>query len=62
MHSFRLTAILKLRFGPGIYPGPILIISFDGGGVKGTLGAQIIKRLAVEFPDLIDRASVFAGM
>jgi hypothetical protein len=42
--------------------GPILIISFDGGGVKGTLGAQIIKRLATDFPDLISRTSVFAGV
>jgi hypothetical protein len=42
--------------------GPILIISFDGGGVKGTLGAQIIKRLAAEFPDLISRTSVFSGV
>ena len=40
---------------------PVLILSFDGGGVKGTMTAEIVKRLSDRYPDLVARTDVFAG-
>ena len=40
---------------------PLLILSLDGGGVKGTMTAEIIKRLAEKYPGLLASIDVFAG-
>ncbi|MBO8138511.1 MAG: patatin-like phospholipase family protein [Desulfotomaculum sp.] len=37
------------------------IIAFDGGGVRGVLTVNILKRLNKIFPDLINSVNLFAG-
>jgi len=37
------------------------IISFDGGGVRGTLSSRILKRLVLDNPTLIKHTDLFAG-
>jgi patatin-like phospholipase/acyl hydrolase len=37
------------------------IITFDGGGVRGSLMATLIKRLADKFPKLLSEVNLFAG-
>ena len=45
-----------------VTPGrPLVILSLDGGGVKGTMTAEIIKRLAEKYPGLLASIDVFAG-
>lgn len=40
---------------------PYRIITFDGGGVRGSLMATLVKRLVDQFPDLLDQVDLFAG-
>ena len=37
------------------------IITFDGGGVRGSLMATLVKRLVNQFPNLLDQVDLFAG-
>ena len=37
------------------------IITFDGGGVRGSLMATLIKRLVDRFPNLLNEVNLFAG-
>ncbi len=37
------------------------VITFDGGGVRGSLMATLVKRLVDEFPILLDQVDLFAG-
>ena len=37
------------------------IITFDGGGVRGSLMATLVKRLVDKFPNLLDQVDMFAG-
>ena len=37
------------------------IITFDGGGVRGSLMATLVKRLSQQFPNLLDQVDLFAG-
>lgn len=37
------------------------IITFDGGGVRGSLMATLVKRLVNQFPNLLDDVDLFAG-
>ena len=40
---------------------PYKIITFDGGGVRGSLMATLVKRLVDQFPNLLDQVDLFAG-
>lgn len=40
---------------------PFRIVTFDGGGVRGSLMATLVKRLVDEFPNLLDQVDLFAG-
>jgi patatin-like phospholipase/acyl hydrolase len=40
---------------------PYRIITFDGGGVRGSLMATLVKRLVNQFPNLLDEVDLFAG-
>ena len=40
---------------------PYRIITFDGGGVRGSLMATLVKRLEDRFPNLLDEVDLFAG-
>jgi patatin-like phospholipase/acyl hydrolase len=40
---------------------PYRIVTFDGGGVRGSLMATLVKRLVREFPELLDQVDLFAG-
>src|SRR5688572_16272992 len=40
---------------------PYRIITFDGGGVRGSLMATLVKRLVDRFPKLLDDVDLFAG-
>ena len=40
---------------------PFVILAIDGGGMRGIISAIILERLAAEFPDLLERVSLFAG-
>lgn len=40
---------------------PYRIITFDGGGVRGSLMATLVKRLVDQFPNLLDEVELFAG-
>src|SRR5688500_20280883 len=40
---------------------PYRIITFDGGGVRGSLMATLVKRLVDQFPNLLDEVDLFAG-
>jgi patatin-like phospholipase/acyl hydrolase len=37
------------------------IMTFDGGGVRGSLMATLVKRLTKEFPNLLEQVDLFAG-
>ena len=37
------------------------IMTFDGGGVRGSLMAALVRRLTEEFPNLLDQVDLFAG-
>jgi patatin-like phospholipase/acyl hydrolase len=37
------------------------IITFDGGGVRGSLMATLVKRLVDQFPNLLEQVDMFAG-
>lgn len=37
------------------------IMTFDGGGVRGSLMATLVKRVTEHFPDLLDQVDLFAG-
>ncbi len=37
------------------------IMTFDGGGVRGSLMAALVKRLADEVPNLLEQVDLFAG-
>jgi patatin-like phospholipase/acyl hydrolase len=37
------------------------IFTFDGGGVRGSLMATLVKRLVNQFPDLLQQVDLFAG-
>jgi hypothetical protein len=41
--------------------GPILMVALDGGGIRGAIAANILKRLAAEFPQFMERVQVLAG-
>jgi uncharacterized protein len=41
--------------------GKYRIMTFDGGGVRGSLMAALVKRLADEVPNLLERVDLFAG-
>jgi patatin-like phospholipase/acyl hydrolase len=36
-------------------------MTFDGGGVRGSLMASLVKRLTQHFPDLLEQVDLFAG-
>ncbi len=40
---------------------PYRIITFDGGGVRGSLMATLVKRLVDQFPNLLKQVNLFAG-
>ncbi len=40
---------------------PYRIITFDGGGVRGSLMATLVKRLEDHFPNLLEEVGLFAG-
>jgi len=40
---------------------PFRIMTFDGGGVRGSLMATLVKRLVDQFPNLLDQVDLFAG-
>lgn len=40
---------------------PFRIITFDGGGVRGSLMATLVKRLVDQFPNLLDQVDLFGG-
>lgn len=40
---------------------PYRIITFDGGGVRGSLMATLVKRLVDQFPNLLEEVDLFAG-
>lgn len=40
---------------------PYRIMTFDGGGVKGSLMATLVKRLSDRFPNLLQQVDLFAG-
>ena len=40
---------------------PYRIMTFDGGGVRGSLMATLVKRLVTEFPNLLSQVDLFAG-
>ena len=40
---------------------PYRIMTFDGGGVKGSLMATLVKRLSDKFPNLLQQVDLFAG-
>ena len=37
------------------------IMTFDGGGVRGSLMATLVKRLTDHFPNLLEQVDLFAG-
>lgn len=37
------------------------ILSFDGGGVKGALSIEILNRLLLKYPNLLEKTDLFAG-
>ncbi|RJQ28605.1 MAG: patatin [Peptococcaceae bacterium] len=37
------------------------IMTFDGGGIRGALTANLLKRLNARFPELIEKTDLFAG-
>ena len=37
------------------------IMTFDGGGVRGSLMATLVKRLVDQFPKLLEQVDLFAG-
>lgn len=37
------------------------ILSFDGGGIKGSLSARLLKRICDKFPNFLDEVDLFAG-
>jgi len=37
------------------------IMTFDGGGIKGLVTAIIVQRLKKDFPELLERCSMYAG-
>jgi patatin-like phospholipase/acyl hydrolase len=41
--------------------GKYRIMTFDGGGVRGSLMATLVKRLTKEFPNLLREVDLFAG-
>jgi patatin-like phospholipase/acyl hydrolase len=41
--------------------GKYRIMTFDGGGVRGSLMAALVKLLTDEFPDLLKQVALFAG-
>jgi patatin-like phospholipase/acyl hydrolase len=41
--------------------GKYRIITFDGGGVRGALSINLLKRLLYRFPDLVAATDLFAG-
>ncbi len=41
--------------------GKYRIMTFDGGGVRGSLMAALVKRLADEVPNLLEQVDLFAG-
>ncbi|HEU4478905.1 MAG TPA: patatin-like phospholipase family protein [Pyrinomonadaceae bacterium] len=40
---------------------PYRIMTFDGGGVKGSLMATLVKRISDKFPDLLQQVDLYAG-
>lgn len=40
---------------------PYRIVTFDGGGVKGSLMATLVKRISDHFPNLLEQVDLFAG-
>jgi hypothetical protein len=38
-----------------------LVLSLDGGGIKGTVSARILARICDEFPELMSQVSLIAG-
>ena len=40
---------------------PYRIMTFDGGGVKGSLMATLVKRITDEFPNLLQEVDLFSG-
>ena len=37
------------------------IMTFDGGGIRGSLVVALLKRLQARFPDLLSKVDLFAG-
>src|SRR5687768_9233236 len=40
---------------------PYRIMTFDGGGVKGSLMATLVKRISDKFPSLLEQVDLYAG-
>ena len=40
---------------------PYRIMTFDGGGVKGSLMATLVKRISDRYPNLLSQVDLFAG-
>lgn len=45
----------------GVFMAKFRILSFDGGGVRGALSVNLLKRLNDEYPQLIEDTNLFAG-
>ena len=41
--------------------GKFQIMTFDGGGIRGSLVAALLQRLEIRFPDLLSNVDLFAG-
>lgn len=37
------------------------ILSFDGGGIRGALSTRVLKRLCIQYPELLAKTDLFAG-
>lgn len=40
---------------------PFRIISFDGGGIRGSLSTRILRRLCEKYPEILTETTLFAG-
>ena len=40
---------------------PYRIMTFDGGGVKGSLMATLVKRISDRYPNLLEQVDLYAG-
>src|SRR5262245_47478400 len=38
-----------------------LVLTFDGGGIRGVLTARLLERLVADQPDLLEKTQLLAG-